>query len=232
MISHRNVKSGETSMPITFQCPRCNRKLRAPESAARQSSQCPGCGGTVTCPEPVYEAEVVLVNPKKSVPPKSAVQKLSPQKSPPKQSPSIDPYAELDDDKPYAMVDRPPAAATENESRRPCPDCGEFILTSAAKCRFCGEVFDDVLKRGATKKGKNTKKAPSRSKASDDGAGMRDLVLGFASFVLGLGLTLFSFANPTGDAKGGGKFMVFTGLILGGIVGMLRGIWATARSGR
>jgi hypothetical protein len=45
-------------MPITFYCPRCTRKLRAPDNAAGRSSTCPGCGNRVTCPEPVYDAEV------------------------------------------------------------------------------------------------------------------------------------------------------------------------------
>ena len=33
------------------------------------------------------------------------------------------------------------------ESRRPCPMCGEMILATAAKCRFCGEAFDPTLKK-------------------------------------------------------------------------------------
>ena len=46
-------------MPISFPCPQCGKKLKAPDDAAGKSSKCPGCGGTVTCPEPVYDAEVV-----------------------------------------------------------------------------------------------------------------------------------------------------------------------------
>jgi hypothetical protein len=45
-----------------------------------------------------------------------------------------------------------PAPATSpagqpGEARRPCPMCGEMILASAIKCRFCGEVFDETLRR-------------------------------------------------------------------------------------
>ncbi|HKB42380.1 MAG TPA: hypothetical protein VKD72_38495, partial [Gemmataceae bacterium] len=29
----------------------------------------------------------------------------------------------------------------EDEARRPCPMCGEMIIASAVKCRFCGEIF-------------------------------------------------------------------------------------------
>ena len=30
---------------------------------------------------------------------------------------------------------------TADENRRPCPVCGEMILTEAKLCRFCGEKF-------------------------------------------------------------------------------------------
>jgi hypothetical protein len=40
------------------------------------------------------------------------------------------------------------SSAAEPEIRRPCPACGEMIIASAAKCRFCGEIFDEVLRRG------------------------------------------------------------------------------------
>ncbi len=46
-------------MAISFSCPRCGKKLKAPDNAAGKSSKCPGCGSPVTCPEPVYDAELV-----------------------------------------------------------------------------------------------------------------------------------------------------------------------------
>jgi len=130
-------------MPISFQCPRCGKKLKAPESAAGKSSKCPGCGGTVTCPEPIYDAEVVEMT-------------MTPEKPP-----GFNPFADLDDDKPYAIVNPPAAQESVVESRRPCPMCGEMILASAAKCRFCGEVFDPALKK-VKSKGKKKSKSISR----------------------------------------------------------------------
>jgi hypothetical protein len=38
------------------------------------------------------------------------------------------------------------------DERRPCPLCGEMILVGAAKCRYCGEIFDETLKRKEKKK--------------------------------------------------------------------------------
>ena len=114
-------------MAISFQCPNCGKKLKAPDNAAGKSSSCPGCGGKVTCPEPVYDAEVIEMTPL--------------------ESPGADPYAELGTDQTYGMVDPQPAAESSTESRRPCPMCGEMILTTAAKCRFCGEIFDPMLKK-------------------------------------------------------------------------------------
>ncbi len=45
-------------MAISFSCPTCGRKLKAPDNAAGKTTKCPGCGSPVTCPEPVYEAEL------------------------------------------------------------------------------------------------------------------------------------------------------------------------------
>lgn len=133
-------------MPISFQCPRCGKKLKAPDNAAGKSSACPGCGGKVTCPEPVYDAEVVEME-------------LAPET--PK---GFDPFTEMDDDKPYGVVAPQPGEQSSDDGRRPCPMCGEMIVTTAAKCRFCGEVFDATLKRsGKAKSGKGKKKAELRS---------------------------------------------------------------------
>jgi predicted RNA-binding Zn-ribbon protein involved in translation (DUF1610 family) len=133
-------------MSISFQCPQCGKKLKAPDNAAGKSSTCPGCGNKVTCPEPVYDAEVVEME-------------LTPEK--PK---GFDPFADLDDDKPYGVAGTPPDAQSSDDNRRPCPMCGEMIVATAAKCRYCGEVFDETIRRsGKAKSGKGKKKALLRS---------------------------------------------------------------------
>ncbi len=40
-----------------------------------------------------------------------------------------------------------------DDDRRPCSACGELIVATAAKCRFCGEFFDETLKRSAARSG-------------------------------------------------------------------------------
>jgi predicted RNA-binding Zn-ribbon protein involved in translation (DUF1610 family) len=110
-------------MPISFSCHQCGRNLKAPDNAAGKSSKCPGCGATVTCPEAVYNAELL------EAPPAEA-----------------EAYAVADPDGAYAMA-APPVAAAAQEARRPCPMCGEMIVVGAAKCRFCGEIFDETLKK-------------------------------------------------------------------------------------
>jgi predicted RNA-binding Zn-ribbon protein involved in translation (DUF1610 family) len=129
-------------MAISFQCPQCGKKLKAPDNAAGKSSSCPGCGSKVTCPEPVYDAEVVDME-------------IAPDK--PK---GFDPFADLDDDKPYGVVGPPAAAQPSDDGRRPCPMCGEMIVTTAAKCRYCGEVFDPTLKKAKSKKKKTKRYDP------------------------------------------------------------------------
>jgi hypothetical protein len=47
-----------------------------------------------------------------------------------------------------------PTAPPKEEERRPCPMCGEMILATAVKCRYCGEIFDEELKRRPRKSGR------------------------------------------------------------------------------
>jgi predicted RNA-binding Zn-ribbon protein involved in translation (DUF1610 family) len=58
------------------------------------------------------------------------------------------PVVEIDEG---ASEDQPEIDETQDD-RRPCPMCGEMIKVNAAKCRFCGEVFDETLERAEKKK--------------------------------------------------------------------------------
>jgi len=147
-------------MAISFTCQRCGKKLKAPDNAVGKSSKCPGCGSTVVCPEPIYEAELI---------------------EPP--GGGINPYDDLDEDKPYAMAGPKPGAAPEidapgGEDRKPCPMCGEMIVATAAKCRYCGEVFDATLKKAKKKKKKNYSREEEELSGGDIAVGLLCSVIG------------------------------------------------------
>lgn len=64
----------------------------------------------------------------------------------------------------YAVQATP--EAPPREDRRPCPMCGEMIKNDAVKCRFCGEVFDETLKR-SEKRRKGASRADSELSGVD-----------------------------------------------------------------
>ena len=110
-------------MAISFQCPRCGKKLKAPDTAAGKSSTCPGCGGTVTCPVPGEDDEEVVE------------MQLSPSK--PK---GFDPFAEMEDDKPYGMTPPPPSSmASEDEPYAP-PGPGRIGKPTSGKKKKKAEL--------------------------------------------------------------------------------------------
>ena len=43
-------------------------------------------------------------------------------------------------------------AEAGEEARLPCPVCGEMIKANAVKCRYCGEIFDEDLRRAELKR--------------------------------------------------------------------------------
>jgi predicted RNA-binding Zn-ribbon protein involved in translation (DUF1610 family)/uncharacterized membrane protein YeaQ/YmgE (transglycosylase-associated protein family) len=120
-------------MPISFECPKCGKKLKAPDDAVGQSSRCPGCGTAVTCPEPILDAE--LIDPVTG----------EPGFAPNAPTPLVGLESSSSSSPAYGF-DRPASApSAPTEARRPCPMCGEMIVVGAARCRFCGEVFDESV---------------------------------------------------------------------------------------
>ena len=95
--------------------------------------------------------------------------------------------------------------------------CGEMIMATAAKCRYCGEVFDPKLKRGKSKKKKRKSSGLVISMGSS-----RDVGIGLVMIVAGIGLTVVSYASAAG--KGGGTYFIYHGLVLCGVVQLFRGL--------
>ncbi len=129
-------------MPNVVKCPGCGKSLKIPDSAAGKRAKCPGCETIIRIPPAALDAEEVTDG-------------VGPQgiQGPPG---GFDP-ADLDDGG-YAMSPEPagvpqfsqgPQGPQGPDQRRPCPACGEMIVAGAAKCRFCGEIFDPTLKRKA-----------------------------------------------------------------------------------
>ena len=106
-------------MAVTFQCPSCGRTTQAPDELAGRQAKCPHCLAVIQVPRPEEGVEEV---------PLSAA-------GPP------EPAARGADATPLAQ------AGGSEVQRRPCPKCGEMIVATAAKCRFCGEIFDPALRR-------------------------------------------------------------------------------------
>ncbi len=138
-------------------CPSCHKKIKAPDSAAGKKAKCPSCGTVMMLPMPVQDAEVIRPNPTWTPPSSDPLSSL------PGGGGLEDLLAEAD--QMYALEKKPAAAsdpfaaggassATDSTvPRRPCPACGEMIIMSALKCRFCGEAFDPGLKRKQRRRG-------------------------------------------------------------------------------
>lgn len=129
-------------------CPSCQKKIKAPDSAAGKKAKCPSCGTVMVLPAPVQDAE--------------PINRQAPPPNDPLSAPAGGGISSLLDeaDEMYSVQNKPapssadpfggqaPSPVTDSGvPRRPCPACGEMIIMSALKCRFCGETFDPGLKR-------------------------------------------------------------------------------------
>jgi predicted RNA-binding Zn-ribbon protein involved in translation (DUF1610 family) len=120
-------------MPINMNCPSCAKALTAPENAAGKKAKCPACGQIMIVPEVVFAAEE-FGDP-----------------GPEPVSHDYNLMGAFPGTTPWQSPADPTLPAPE-PVRRPCPLCGEPIVATAAKCRFCGAVFDSRL-RGSSMHG-------------------------------------------------------------------------------
>jgi predicted RNA-binding Zn-ribbon protein involved in translation (DUF1610 family) len=109
-------------VPIKATCTSCKTQFNAPDNAAGKRTKCPKCGGVIQIPTPAPKEEVF-----------DAIEE-------PPRSPFTDEDFEIEKPAPAEV----PAVGGD---RKPCPMCGEMIQKDAVKCRYCGEIFDPVLKK-------------------------------------------------------------------------------------
>ena len=139
-------------MPIRVACPSCGKSLQAPDSAAGKRAKCPECGKVLVIPEPIQEAEEVPdeYGLQGDLGDSYGVQDLLDEadRLPP---PTAGPLPTMSAPQPAPRA--PVPGAGPMIGRRPCPACGEMIMSTAAVCRYCGEVFDTTLKRKRRRRG-------------------------------------------------------------------------------
>jgi predicted RNA-binding Zn-ribbon protein involved in translation (DUF1610 family) len=181
-------------VPIKMTCPSCAKTLSAPDTAAGKKAKCPACGTLMIVPDGVFDAEELNIT---SVEP-----------------PTPD-YSPVDDLFGTGPSQSPVSALPGQEPmRRPCPMCGEQIVATAAKCRFCGSVFDARLRGTSAQGGK-----------SFEGFAVTSMILGILSlftacFGIVFGIVAIVFASIANNGMNkshnhAGKGMATAGLITG-----------------
>jgi hypothetical protein len=97
---------------------------------AGKQAKCPNCKSLMTLPEIVHEAEEIAPL---SPPPPAPVSNMS---------------SLFDEEAEYQLAQGPKvdSPSASEPPRRPCPMCGEMIAVGAAKCRYCGAIFDAGLR--------------------------------------------------------------------------------------
>ena len=175
-------------MTISVNCPECGKTLKAKESAAGKKAKCPACGGTIQIPEVVEAVDAEAAEDDYGG------------------GPNFDDFSGMEDS--GAAVEREP-------DRRPCPACGEMIAEKAAKCRFCGEIFDKTLK----KKKKKKKGGSSGSDQEDLTAVDWVLIVLCPGIACIVGIVRMCQGNPTGGKMIGYSFLI--SFVLRGILWLL-----------
>lgn len=155
-------------MPIRAKCNACSTTFQAKERLAGKTVKCPKCSAELTIPEAeeeVLEAETV--------------------------DDEDEFTAASDADDEFAAVE----SQSLRGSRRPCPECGEDIAAKAAKCRFCGAVFD---RRAKSRGGRIDRETIEKFRKYAHGLGGAWIFFGVVAF--GIGIAALSGALPRGGA--------------------------------
>jgi phage FluMu protein Com len=144
-------------MSIAVRCPKCEKKLNAPDSAAGKRAKCPACGQVMQMPAPPSkppQAEEAFEDlratdplglppaPKPAAPMRAAAA-ATPAVATPSAAAGLSGFSAQQFDEMLADVG-PSVDVKKNEPKQdriPCPICHEMIVRGSARCRFCGEDF-------------------------------------------------------------------------------------------
>ena len=113
---------------------------RRADSAVGKRAKCPACGQIMIVPGAAQAAEQFG-----SPPTEAPAGPYSPQ---PAAGGGEDWLSDLSGP---GQAAGPVDSSAGSGERRPCPECGEMIVAGAAKCRFCGAVFDPRLRAAAAR---------------------------------------------------------------------------------
>jgi predicted RNA-binding Zn-ribbon protein involved in translation (DUF1610 family) len=158
-------------MPIEVECRACGTKMQAGDAAAGKRLTCSDCGTEITVPALESASDLFETSP-------SDVFEASPS-GVSEHSSEKTLHADIESD---------------DRERRPCPNCAELIIPTAATCRFCGFTL------------KNQKKGKKRRPKSGSNGADADIVRRFRREMVILGiisvlLSLIMFAAASNLSK-------------------------------
>lgn len=126
---------------ISFNCPSCQRRLKAPISRAGARLSCPSCSAEVVVPS--TEATQSESSNSIKVPEDNVLDWLSEGNDKPMVSEETlcesNVFREVENVPTDAFQESPPSIAPQTKQ---CPFCAETIQFAAQKCRYCNEFLD------------------------------------------------------------------------------------------
>ena len=111
---------------LLFNCPNCQKRLKAPETRSGAELPCPSCGRPVIVP--TVEATSI------SSPSLESCEQTAAVGLPPNNESQANPN--------IAAPENPSFPQIIESQHKQCPFCAETIQAAAMKCRFCGEFFE------------------------------------------------------------------------------------------